>query len=114
MAPSLGGRGGEEAAAAAPETAAPPPAKLANAQTQMLGPDPRTQALVEAVRRLRRHVTATADYVGDRFAEEARRIHYEEAERRSIYGEASAEDARALADEGIEVQPLPRLPDERN
>ncbi len=84
------------------------PQRLTTAQ------DSKTAALVEAVRQLRKHVEANADYVGDRFAEEARRIHYEEAEKRGIYGEATAEDARALLEEGIEVQPLPKLPEESN
>jgi hypothetical protein len=78
------------------------------------GTDPRMKALVEKMRELRRHIEAHADYVGDRFAEEARRIHYKEAEERGIYGEATAEDARSLIDEGIEVQPLPILPEDQH
>jgi hypothetical protein len=66
------------------------------------------------LRALREHVTRTADYVGDRFAEEARAIHYGDEEERSIYGEASAEEVRALLDEGVEIAPLPVLPDDRN
>ncbi len=53
------------------------------------------------------HVMANSDNVGPRFAEEARRIHYGEAEERAIHGQASREDAEALADEGIEVLALP-------
>jgi hypothetical protein len=53
------------------------------------------------------HVMATTVDVGDKFAEEARRIHYGEAEERGIRGKASAEDAQALQDEGIEVMALP-------
>lgn len=53
------------------------------------------------------HVMATTVDVGDQFAEEARRIHYGEAEERAIRGKASAEDARALQDEGIDVMALP-------
>jgi hypothetical protein len=78
------------------------------------GADPRTKALLEKMRELKEHVETHADYVGDRFAEEARRIHYKEAEERGIYGEATAEDARSLIEEGIEVQPLPILPEDRN
>jgi hypothetical protein len=78
------------------------------------GTDPRMTALVEKLRELRRHVEAHADYVGDRFAEEARRIHYKEAEERGIYGEATPDDARSLVEEGIDVQPLPPLPEDRN
>lgn len=63
---------------------------------------------------VRREVEEKAEYVGDRFAEEARKIHYEEAEVRGIYGEATLEEARQLDEEGIEVLPLPRLPDDHN
>ncbi|MEW6705893.1 MAG: DUF1178 family protein [Pseudomonadota bacterium] len=57
-----------------------------------------------------RQVIASTEDVGARFAEEARRIHYGEAERRGIRGQASAEDAKALVEEGIEVAVLP-MPD---
>lgn len=59
-------------------------------------------------------VRQQSDYVGERFAEEARRIHFGEADARSIYGEASAEEARALAEEGVEFVPLPSFPDDGN
>jgi hypothetical protein len=70
--------------------------------------------MVEMVRRIRAEVQAKAEYVGERFSEEARRIHYAEVPERGIYGEASAEEARALADEGVPFLPLPRLPDDHN
>lgn len=57
-----------------------------------------------------RHVMESTEDVGDRFAEEARRIHYGEVEERGIRGQASREDAEALRDEGIEVMALP-VPD---
>jgi hypothetical protein len=57
-----------------------------------------------------RHVLETTEDVGERFAEEARRIHYGEVEERGIRGRASREDAEALREEGIEVMALP-LPD---
>jgi hypothetical protein len=59
------------------------------------------------LRKLRRVVASTED-VGERFAEEARRMHYGEAEERSIRGQASREETRALLEEGIPVLPLPR------
>jgi hypothetical protein len=59
---------------------------------------------------LRQKVERECDYVGERFSEEARRIHYGEAEKRGIYGEASDEQARELVDEGIEVSKVPWLP----
>jgi hypothetical protein len=69
---------------------------------------------LEAMRQMRAEVEAKADYVGPRFAEEARKIHYEETEARGIYGEASMEDVRELHEEGIEFYPLPALPEEQN
>lgn len=63
---------------------------------------------------LRAHLEANAEHVGPAFPEEARKIHYGEAEARSIYGEASLEEARALTDEGIPAVPLPPLPKDRN
>ena len=57
--------------------------------------------------RLRRKIEAEADYVGDRFATEARAIHDGDAPGRPIWGEARPEDARALAEDGIAVAPLP-------
>ncbi|BCP55109.1 hypothetical protein K32_37260 [Kaistia sp. 32K] len=77
-------------------------------------PDPRQVVMVEMMRQLRRHVTENADYVGDKFAEEARKIHYQETEARGIYGEASPEEARSLIEEGVEFLPLPALPEEGN
>ena len=59
-------------------------------------------------------IRASAEDVGDRFPEEARKIHYGEAQERGIIGQASIEDVKALVDEGIEVAPLPLLPDDVN
>ena len=69
---------------------------------------------LDAMRALRRKMTAEADYVGDKFAEEARKIHYEEAEARGIYGEATRDEVSSLVEEGIEFMPLPGVPDEHN
>ena len=66
--------------------------------------------VVEAAQKLRRHVEENCDYVGDAFPEEARRIHHGEKEARGIYGEATADEARRLDEEGIEVFRLPGLP----
>ena len=89
--------------------------KNAASQKMVTGPvDPRLQAMMEMMRQMRKQVEANADYVGDRFAEEARRIHYAETEKRGIYGEATADEAEALIEEGIEVHPLPRLPEDGN
>jgi hypothetical protein len=66
------------------------------------------------VRALREHVEKTAEHVGGRFPDEARKMHYGEIEHRSIYGEATPGEARELIEEGIEIHPLPIVPDERN
>lgn len=69
---------------------------------------------VAAVRRLRQEVKDKADYVGPRFADEARKIDAGDAPDRGIYGEATASETRALIDDGIAILPLPRLPEENN
>jgi hypothetical protein len=66
------------------------------------------------LKELREHLTKNSDYVGPKFPEEARKMHYGEIEHRSIYGEASPDDAQELHEEGIAFHPLPILPDERN
>ncbi len=64
----------------------------------------------ELLGELRRHVESNCDYVGAGFAEEARKIHYGETEKRNIYGEASEDQARELDEEGIKVGRIPWLP----
>jgi len=75
---------------------------------------PQERELRAKLKELREHLTQNADNVGAKFPEEARKMHYGEIEHRSIYGEATPDDAKALAEEGIEFHPLPILPDERN
>jgi hypothetical protein len=75
---------------------------------------PQEQELRKKLKELREHLTRNSDNVGPRFPEEARKMHYGESEHRSIYGEASPDEAKALAEEGIPFHPLPVLPDERN
>ena len=55
-----------------------------------------------------------ADYVGDKFAEEARKIHFGETEQRGIYGEATLDEAKSLAEDGVEFMPIPVFPEDRN
>jgi len=74
----------------------------------------RERALRDALRALREHVMKNAENVGKDFVEEARKMHYGETEERSIYGEADLAEAKALLEEGIEVMPLPAIPDDRN
>jgi hypothetical protein len=70
--------------------------------------------LLGAMRKLRAEIEAKSEYVGERFPEEARKIHYEEVPARGIHGEATSEEARALIEEGIEFYPLPGLPEDQN
>jgi hypothetical protein len=112
MAPRIVGRKGR-----VKETPPPPqPAAVTEA------PAPESTPLLMAQERelraklkeLRDHIVKNADNVGERFPNEARKMHYGEIEHRPIYGEASNEEARALIEEGVEVSPLPVLPDDRN
>ncbi len=96
------------------EASVPAPAAAPAAQEVVVAPDPRQKAIIEALTELKRQIIASSDNVGDRFAEEARKIHYGEAPERGIYGQATGEEAMALIEEGIEVHALPVLPDEQN
>jgi hypothetical protein len=96
----------------APPPSGPPPAPAA--KTPMAIMSPQERELRTKLKELRDHVTKNSNYVGGRFPEEARKIHYGETEHRSIYGEASPEEAKSLHEEGIEFHPLPILPDEMN
>ena len=70
-------------------------------------PDGRRAMMMEVMGQVRRHVEATFDYVGDRFAAEARSIHEGKAEERGIYGEASPAEVKSLVADGVQVSPLP-------
>jgi hypothetical protein len=105
MAPAVNTRASEKANAAPVPPA--PAAPLSNAQFP-------PAELQQMMRRIREEVHAKAEYVGGRFAEEARRIHFDESPARGIYGEASAEEAKELAEDGIPFFPLPPLPEDRN
>jgi hypothetical protein len=97
----------QPAAAETAPTAAQPPTPVA-----MISPQ--EHEFRQKLRELRDHLVRNAENVGPRFPEEARKMHYGEAEHRSIYGIASPEDAKELHEEGIEFSPIPVLPDERN
>jgi hypothetical protein len=75
---------------------------------------PEQRELIGRMRKLRDEMLAKSEYVGPRFAEEARRIHSNEGEVRGIHGEANLDDVRSLVEEGIEVLPIPVLPDDLN
>jgi hypothetical protein len=70
--------------------------------------------LLSKLKELRDHIKANADNVGDQFPEQARKMHYGEIEHRPIYGDASPTEAKALIEEGVEVMPMPVLPEDRN
>ncbi|MDY8110538.1 DUF1178 family protein [Fulvimarina sp. 2208YS6-2-32] len=72
------------------------------------------KALWSELQRRARVLREMSDYVGPRFAEEARRIHYGETKRRGVYGEASRAEVEALTEEGILAVPLPALPEDQN
>ncbi|WP_027229666.1 DUF1178 family protein [Phyllobacterium sp. UNC302MFCol5.2] len=70
--------------------------------------------MVSELKEMTRKVRENADYVGSDFAEEARKIHFGEVQKRGIYGEASQEEVKSLLDDGVDVMPLPVFPEERN
>ena len=114
MAPSISRAGKrQEQAIVANELPATPPAPAEPvAPVAMLSPQERE--VRKKLKELRDHLIKNADNVGKKFPEEARKMHYGEIEHRSIYGEASPQDAKELYEEGIDFHPLPALPDERN
>ena len=63
--------------------------------------------MAAAMERARDYVEKNFDYVGEKFPEEARKIHYGESDERPIYGEATGKEARELAEEGVKIAPLP-------
>ena len=114
MAPSLG-RSSKKTGIATPSEAAPPqPEAPVPEKTPVAMMSPQEREFRTKLKELREHLTQNADNVGAKFPEEARKMHYGEIEHRSIYGEASPQEAKELHDEGIEFHPLPILPDERN
>jgi hypothetical protein len=114
MAPRIVSKKGREraepVAATAPavaETAAP-----ATGSTPLVMAQERE--LRAKLKELRDHIVKNADNVGEKFPNEARKMHYGDIEHRPIYGEASPEEAKSLIEEGVEVSPLPVLPEDRN
>jgi hypothetical protein len=113
MAPRIVSKKGRERAPEQVEApAAPAPAPAATEATPLVMTQERE--LRAKLKELRDHIVKNADNVGERFPNEARKMHYGEIEHRPIYGEASPEEAKSLIDEGVEVSPLPVLPEDRN
>lgn len=84
--------------------------RVAKSRPEAASRAPTAAQMRQALQQLRRQVETNCDYVGDRFAEEARRIHYGETEAHGIYGEASADDAKSLREEGVEFATVPWVP----
>jgi len=104
MAPRIARKRGEKRAPALPnEKTAPTP--------MLMSPENELRA---KLRELREFVKSNAEDVGQRFPAEARKMHYGEIKHRPIYGEATADDAKSLVDEGVDVMPMPVLPEDRN
>jgi hypothetical protein len=110
MAPQIVSKKRRESTAPAP----PPPSTEVAAPTSTPLLMAQERELRAKLKELRDHIVKSADNVGERFPVEARKMHYGDIEHRPIYGEASPDEARALIDEGVEVTPLPILPDDRN
>ncbi|MDQ0996833.1 hypothetical protein QFZ34_002015 [Phyllobacterium ifriqiyense] len=70
--------------------------------------------MAKEMKEMVKKVRENADYVGAEFAEQARKIHFGEAEARGIYGEATPEDVEALLEDGVDVMPLPVFPEDHN
>ena len=115
MAPSLG-RGAKKGGSA--ETievpSAPVETPLAEAPSQVAMMSPQEKELRAKLKELREHLTKNSENVGNKFPEVARKMHYGEVEHKSIYGEASPQEAKELHEEGVEFHPIPVLPDEHN
>ena len=110
MAPNLAtGRSG-------PKEAAPPREKpaadsVASARRDLVQHKERAGRMMAMMRAVKDHVEKNFEHVGPRFAEEARKIHYGECEKRGIFGQADRKEADALREEGIEFSALPEIPE---
>ncbi|OLP62159.1 hypothetical protein BJF93_01575 [Xaviernesmea oryzae] len=81
---------------------------------QAVAMDAQRGEMIAKLREMVKTVRENSEDVGERFPEEARKIHYGESDPRGLIGRASPDEARALIDEGIEIAPLPVLPDDVN
>ena len=90
------------------------PAESGQASATIAVNDPRQAEFVEVLRKLRDTVVQNTENVGKGFAEEARKMYYGEAKKRGIHGESNPQEARELREEGIDILPLPALPEDKN
>jgi hypothetical protein len=111
MAPRIVSKKGRESAVPAPAAAAATDVTTPTSTPLLMAQERELRA---KLRELRDHIVKNADNVGERFPNEARKMHYGDIEHRPIYGEASPDEARSLIEEGVEVSPLPVLPEDRN
>lgn len=115
MAPAVRTRGTAVAPVSDLEAAATVAAKVETPPPVPVGLFPPEAAeMLAKLREIKQKLTANSENVGDRFPEEARKIHYGDAPERPVHGQATPDEARALIEEGVEIMPLPILPDERN
>ena len=99
------GAAGEASPSAQPAESAPQPVALL---------DDKQKQMRAMIRDLHQKLTENSTDVGSGFSSEARKMHDGESPKRSIHGQATFEEARSLAEDGIAVLPLPSLPDEKN
>jgi hypothetical protein len=111
MSPQIVSKKGRDNAVSAPAAATPADVTAPTSTPLLMAQERELRA---KLRELRDHIVKNADNVGERFPNEARKMHYGDIEHRPIYGEASPDEARSLIEEGVEVSPLPVLPDDRN
>jgi hypothetical protein len=111
MAPQIVSKRGREEVPPAPATATTTDVTAPASTPLMMAQERELRA---KIKELRDHIVKNADNVGERFPNEARKMHYGDIEHRPIYGEATPDEARSLIEEGVEVSPLPVLPDDRN
>jgi hypothetical protein len=100
--------------AAAPDVPVEPPAPAAAPVRSQHMLNGEQRKLLSTMRQLRDEMLSKSDYVGPRFAEEARRIHNEEVPARGIHGEATPDEVAELKEEGVKIYPVPVLPDDHN
>ena len=109
MAPHLG-KGSKKTEAEVPAVSAPPAVPAAEPPEMAALSKKMPKELREALLKVRAEVEKNCEHVGDKFADEARKIHYGESDKRGIYGETTDKEAEALSEEGIEFGRLPWIP----